>query len=105
MIENEERGKRVGDKILSHTNKLNRRRLLLMVSAVIFLAGHLIIYLGLAKHDIAVKFSRPINSMAWTTSSELINAWTYGLVLLGGSIVMISVLCLLLAINSWLKDV
>lgn len=67
-----------------------RLKTLLSIIGATFIVGVCCIFLGVAKgQDIAVFLSRPRGASCWSTSQELINAFTY---------IPIGIGCLLLAI-------
>ncbi len=97
------------DNKLEETNKLlnwkeySKFKKVGIISIILFLLGHLNIFLGLSKGgDIASSFSRPWGATFWTTSGELINAFTYGFIGFGISLVIISIIFMAVVLVQWL---
>jgi hypothetical protein len=58
----------------------------------LFFGGSLITYFGFYKgYDIAIAMSRPVGATGWTTSKEFIASCTYVPVIMGVSLIILSI--------------
>lgn len=81
--------------------KLKKASIITLVS---FMVGHIIIYLGLSKgRDWASAISRPGRATFWTTSTELIQALRYTPMILGISLIVLSVIAFYYIFPLWLR--
>lgn len=93
------------NRFLSFIRKNNKIKKICFTSVVLFFTGHMFIYLGLAKgNDIATSLSRPYGTSFWTTSQEFIEACTYSPILLGGSLILLSIIFITVVLIEWLKE-
>lgn len=70
----------------------------------LFLGGTLIVFLGLSKgHDIAVNLSRPMGASSWSTSKEMILGFTYTPVIIGVSLIVLSLIFSTVLFIKWIK--
>ncbi|AOT72901.1 hypothetical protein [Geosporobacter ferrireducens] len=70
----------------------------------LFLGGSTIMFVGFYKgHDIAVSLSRPAGATGWTTSQELIFSCTYIPVIMGASLILLSILFSTVLFMKWIN--
>lgn len=71
----------------------------------LFLIGNFISFIGLAKgHDIATTLSRPWGSNVWETSGEMIIGCTYTPVIMGVSLILLSLLFSTVLFIEWIRS-
>lgn len=76
----------------------------IILTFLLFLGGSLMVYLGFSKgHDIAATLSRPIGANAWMTSGEMISACTYTPVIIGVSLILLSLFFSTVLFIKWIK--
>lgn len=64
----------------------------LISTVTLYLCGILFAYVGFFKgRDIAISVSRPEGANGWTTSQELISSCTYFPILIGVSLILLSI--------------
>lgn len=69
----------------------------------LFLGGSLISFIGLSKgYDIAVILSRPIGATSWTTSGEMMFACKFTPVLIGISLITLSIVFSTVLFIKWI---
>ncbi len=71
----------------------------------LFLGGGLITFIGFFKgRDIAISASRPYGASGWTTSQEFISACTYFPIILGVSLILLSILLSAVLFKHWINN-
>ena len=71
----------------------------------LFLSGNFISYIGLTKGiDIAATLSRPRGVSSWGTSQEMIIGCTYIPVIIGVSLIVLSLLFLTVLFIDWIRS-
>jgi len=71
---------------------------------LLFFCGSLMVYLGFSKgHDIAANLSRPTGASGWITSKEMILACTYTPVIMGASLIVLSLIFSTVLFIRWIK--
>lgn len=72
---------------------------------ILYLSGNLISYIGLAKgRDMASALSRPAGATMWSISDEMILACTYLPVIMGVSLVILSIALSTVIFAEWIKE-
>lgn len=72
---------------------------------ILFLSGNLISYIGLSKgRDMASALSRPAGASMWSISDEMISACTYLPVIMGVSLVILSIAFSTVLFVNWIKE-
>lgn len=80
-----------------------RQAIILIVC--LFLSGNLITFIGFSKgRDIATSLSRPAGASIWSTSNEMILGCTYVLVIIGVSLIILSIIFSTVLFVKWLKE-
>ncbi len=83
---------------------LKLKKALILVSSL-FLGGSLSVYIGLSKgRDISSVLSRPRGASGWTVSNEMTIAWTYVPVIIGISLILLSIIFSVIVFLKWYKD-
>ncbi|MBU5311159.1 hypothetical protein KQI38_03900 [Tissierella carlieri] len=92
-------------KAIAYWNKVSKLKKVCIISIGLFILGQISIFLGLAKGvDIGLSLSRPYGATSWSVSNELIYACTYGLVSLGISLIIVSIVFITIVLINWLKS-
>lgn len=79
-----------------------RNSMILILS--LFLVGSLITFIGLSKgYDFASSLSRPIGANSWTISNEMVLACTYTPVIIGASLIILSIILSTVLFINWLN--
>ncbi|CAK7006619.1 hypothetical protein ACF3M2_09115 [Tissierella carlieri] len=92
-------------KAIAYWNKFSKLKKVSIISIGLFILGNISIFLGLAKGaDIGLSLSRPYGATSWETSRELIYACTYGIVSLGISLIIVSIVFITIVLINWLKS-
>lgn len=82
---------------------LKLRQAITLIVAL-FLSGNLMAFIGFSKGtDIASSLSRPWGATFWTTSGEMILACTYVPVIIGVSLIALSIVFSTVLFVKWLK--
>lgn len=72
---------------------------------ILYLSGNLISYIGLSKgRDMASALSRPAGASMWSISDEMISACTYLPVIMGISLVILSIALSTVLFVNWIKE-
>ncbi|MCC5912411.1 MAG: hypothetical protein JJT76_18495 [Clostridiaceae bacterium] len=80
------------------------KKALILISSL-FLGGSLSVYIGLSKgRDISRVLSRPRGASRWTVSNELTIAWTYVPVIIGISLILLSIIFSGIVFLKWYED-
>lgn len=75
-----------------------------ILTFLLFLSGNLMVYIGFSKgHNIAATLSRPIGASGWITSSEMLLACTYTPVIIGVSLVVLSLIFSTVLFIKWIN--
>lgn len=71
----------------------------------LFLSGNLISFIGLTKgRNIALILSRPRGAMSWETSQEMITGCTYIPVIMGISLIVLSLVFSTVLFIDWIRN-
>jgi len=74
------------------------------LTLLLFLSGSVTVYLGFSKgHDIAMVLSRPRGASGWITSGEMILACTYTPVIIGVSLIILSLVFSTFLFIKWIE--
>lgn len=72
--------------------------------AILFLSGCLVTFIGFFKgRDIAISVSRPKGATGWTTSQELMTGCTYFPIVIGMSIIFLSLILSTVLFMHWIN--
>ncbi|PYF01960.1 hypothetical protein [Ureibacillus chungkukjangi] len=74
------------------------------IPGISFLAGIIFVLVGLKGEQLAVIYSKPLNSTSWTTSGSLINAFIYIPIIIGTILLILSIGTFLLSYNKLQKN-
>ena len=67
----------------------------------LFLVGILFLFLGTNGEQYAIKFSKPNNTTSWATPDSLINTFTYVPMIIGISLIILSISTFLVSYYNW----
>ncbi|EGD47646.1 hypothetical protein Cpap_1841 [Ruminiclostridium papyrosolvens DSM 2782] len=71
---------------------------------ILFLSGCLVTFIGFFKgRDIAISVSRPKGASGWTTSQELMTSCTYFPIVIGVSIIILSLMLSTVLFMQWIN--
>ncbi|NLT95246.1 MAG: hypothetical protein GXW85_06865 [Clostridia bacterium] len=77
----------------------------IILTVSLFLSGNLITFIGFLKgRDIATSLSRPAGASIWSTSNEMILACTYVPIIIGLSLIVLSLIFSTVLFVKWLKE-
>ncbi|MFZ7101421.1 MAG: hypothetical protein ACOWWO_02025 [Peptococcaceae bacterium] len=77
----------------------------IILIVALFLCGNLIAFMGFFKgRDIASSLSRPAGATVWSTSNEMILGSTYLPVMIGTSLIVLSITFTTVLFVKWLKE-
>lgn len=83
---------------------ISRFKQAITLTFLLFLGGSLMVFLGISKgHDIAATLSRPIGASGWITSGEMILACTYTPVIVGVSMIVLSLIFSTVLFIKWIN--
>ncbi|KMT22466.1 hypothetical protein [Clostridium cylindrosporum] len=78
----------------------------IVLTFLLFLSGSLMTFIGFVKgDDIATSLSRPIGESIWETSNEMILGCTYTPVILGISLIIMSITFSTVLFINWVKEI
>lgn len=73
-------------------------------SIVSFLLGIIVLIIGFNGENIAISFSRPNNATTWETSGTMIDTFTYIPIVIGISLILLSIITFSLTFYKRLKN-
>ena len=80
-----------------------KQAIILIIS--LFLGGNLLMIIGFTKGmDMAVQLSKPRGASGWTTSNEMVTAATYIPVIIGISLIVLSIAFSTVLFINWIKE-
>lgn len=76
----------------------------IILTVALFLCGNFIVFIGFLRgNDLAITLSRPIGATAWSTSGEFSIGCTYAIVILGISLVLMSIVSFTILFWHWIN--
>lgn len=86
------------------TNKENQLKKIIVLILILFLIGNVIAFIGFSKgKDIAVVLSKPYNANAWITPDGVILGCTYVPVIIGISLIILSIIFSAILFANWIN--
>jgi len=76
----------------------------ILLTLVLFFGGSLMVYLGFSRgHNLAAVLSKPAGASGWITTKEMIMACTYTPVIIGVSLIALSLILSTVLFIKWLN--